>query len=82
MISEVHNLNAIFKLFSDFRYFCEENNCWPIFSGIVTDFSFAHIHAAYKAFNRCTLKEYLIKCYELVTSGLEKTTTAKNVPIV
>lgn len=65
MISEIHNSNAIFKLFSDFRYFCEENNFWPSFSGIVTDFSFANIHAACKAFNRCSLKEYLEKCYKL-----------------
>lgn len=69
MISAEHNSNAIFKLFHDFRYFCEEENKWPIFSEFVTDFSFASIHAALKAFNRITLSEYLEICYEIVQSG-------------
>lgn len=63
MISACHDSNTIFKLLNDFRYFCEENKYWPAFSGIVSDFSFAILHAAIKAFNKCTFLEYLEKCY-------------------
>lgn len=65
MISASHDSNTIFKLLHDFRYFCEENNAWPAFSGVVTDFSYANLHAISKSFNRCTLKEYLQKTYHL-----------------
>lgn len=69
MISACHDANTIFKLLSDFRYFCEEHRSWPPLSGVVTDFSFANIHAICKAFNRCTLQEYLEKCYQLSVNG-------------
>lgn len=64
MISADHHAKTIFKIFNDFRTFCEEENTWPSFGGIVTDFSFATLHAASKAFNRKTLLEYLEFSYE------------------
>lgn len=60
MISSKHNSNMIFKILHDFHYY------WPSFSGIVTDFSFANLHVICKAFNRCTLLEYLEKCYSMI----------------
>ncbi|CAH1119478.1 unnamed protein product [Phaedon cochleariae] len=69
MISSTHDVNSIFRIMSDFRYFCEINNYWPAFSGVVSDFSFANLHAISKAFNRCSLLEYLQKCYILNENG-------------
>lgn len=66
MVSANYDSNTIFKLLHDSRYFCEDNSYWPAFSGIVTDFSYANIHAMCKAFNRCTLLEYLQKCYKAI----------------
>lgn len=63
MISSCHDSNTIFKLLNDFRFFCERNNFWPAFSGVVTDFSFANLHAITKAFNRCSLIDYLEATY-------------------
>ncbi|KAK5642758.1 hypothetical protein RI129_008925 [Pyrocoelia pectoralis] len=65
MLSASHNVGAIYKLFYDFRYFCEENNKWPLFDGIVSDFSLAIIHAAVRAFCNLTLTEYLTVCMNL-----------------
>lgn len=67
MVSAVHDSNTIFKLFNDFRFFCEGHNYWPAFLKIVTDFSFANIHAMCKSLNRCTLPEYLDNCYKCLT---------------
>ncbi|CAG9761319.1 unnamed protein product [Ceutorhynchus assimilis] len=69
MVSSIHDSNTIFKLFNDFRFFCEHHNFWPAFSKIVTDFSFANLHAMCKSLNRCSLSEYLNKCYELLTDS-------------
>ncbi|CAH1170962.1 unnamed protein product [Phaedon cochleariae] len=60
MISGSHFSKTIFTIFHDFRVFCEEqNNKWPVFGAVVTDFSFANIHAICKACNRINLLEYL-----------------------
>lgn len=71
MISADHHAKTIFKIFNDFRTFCEEENTWPAFGGIVTDFSFATLHAASKAFNRKTLLEYLEFSYERIKNDSE-----------
>lgn len=69
MVSSMHDSNSIFKLLHDFRYFCEKHNSWPAFSGVVSDFSFANIHAICRAFNKCTLIEYLQQCYLLAQTS-------------
>lgn len=66
MISATHDSNSIFKILSDFRYFAEEHHVWPAFNGVVTDFSFANLHAISKAFNRQTLIQYIDMCYKLL----------------
>lgn len=65
MISSVHYSKAIFKILHDFRTFCEENDKWPLFSSVITDFSFASLHAVCKAFNRMTLLDYLNYSYQM-----------------
>ncbi|CAH2003098.1 unnamed protein product [Acanthoscelides obtectus] len=50
-------------------YFCEEQNAWPALSGVVTDFSFANVHAVCKAFNRRTISEYIQLCYDKAIEG-------------
>lgn len=70
MISSTHDSNTIFKLLHDFRYFCESHNHWPAFSKVVSDFSFANLHAISKAFNMCSLSEYIEKCYYSHTDNL------------
>lgn len=66
MISSDHYAKTIYKVMNDFKVFCEENNSWPMFGGIVTDFSFASLHAASKSLNRKTLLEYLEACYDIM----------------
>lgn len=78
MISSSHDAHSIFKLLDDFRYFCEENRKWPVLAGVVTDFSFANIHAISKAFNRITLVEYLDVCMTTVSKDLLTTTAKKD----
>ena len=68
MISAHHFAKTIFKILYDFRVFCEENNKWPVFCGVVTDFSFANIHAITLAFNRLTLMDYLKTCLDLLAN--------------
>lgn len=46
--------------------FCEEQHKWSIFGGIVTDFSFANLHAASRAFNNMSLLQYLEMCYSII----------------
>lgn len=70
MISEVHDSNFIFKILNDFRYACEGQHFWPAFSRVVTDFSYAYIHAMCKSLNRCSLKEYLDICYQHLQSTI------------
>lgn len=66
MISAHHFAKTILKIFQDFRIFCEEHNKWPLFSGAVTDFSFANLHAITLGFNRITLSEYLHLCFNVI----------------
>lgn len=68
MISSNHYAKTIFKIIHDFRIFCSENSRWPLFGGVVTDFSFANLHAVSKACNGMTLSEYLQLCYHLATN--------------
>lgn len=75
MISSEHHAKAIFSILNDFRTMCEEKDKWPMFSAVVTDFSFANLHALSKAFNRKTLQEYLDVCYNIVT---EKSSIPQN----
>lgn len=65
MISSSHFSKTIFKIIHDFRVFCEDNNKWPIFGAVVTDFSFANIHAISMACNRIELLEYLNLTYQI-----------------
>lgn len=44
IILAIHDANSIFKLFNYFRYFGEEQNYWPAFTGVVSDFLHIHIH--------------------------------------
>lgn len=69
LITSNHDSNTIFKIFHDFRYFCEKNHFWPIFSKVVVDFSYASIHAICKAFDRCTFYEYLVVCSDYLCYG-------------
>lgn len=63
MISALHDTNSIFKMLNDFKIFCQNNKCWPAFTGVVTDFSLALINATCTAFNQRTLLDYLNYCY-------------------
>lgn len=71
MISSSHYARNITKIFTDFRTFCERSNKWPVFSKVVTDFSFANIHAIINSCNRMTLNEYLQHTYEFAVGRLE-----------
>lgn len=66
MVSSDHHTKTIFKIFHDFKVFCEENNKWPIFGKVVTDFSFANIHAIVKVCNAMNLVDYLTLSYNIV----------------
>lgn len=67
MVSSLHHSKTIFKIFHDFRVFCEENAKWPIFGGVVTDFSFANIHAIVRACNQMDLVTYLNVAFDIAT---------------
>lgn len=71
MISAEHFSKTIYKLFVDFRIYCEENKKWPVFGAVVTDFSFANIHAITKSCNRLNLTEYLNVAWDIVTTRKE-----------
>lgn len=75
MISCEHFAKSIFKIINDFRCFLEENNKWPLFGGVVTDFSFANIHAISRACNRQTLIEYLTTCMTICKGEQMKPTS-------
>ena len=78
IISSEHSSKSITKGLIEFRNFCEDNQLWPIFGGVVTDFSFANVHAILKAFNNQTIKDYLEICMKVCTSDdelLNSTTT-------
>lgn len=64
MISCEHDTHAIFDLFYKFKKFCQEKNSWPLFKVFVSDFSFANLKAASKAFNNMDLQQYLSFCFE------------------
>lgn len=68
MISADHYSKTIFKIFNDFRIFAEEKGKWPIFQGVVTDFSFANLHAISKACNWLTLSEYIEETFQILTN--------------
>lgn len=55
----------MFKIFYDFRIFCEENDKWPLFGKVVTDFSFVNIHAITKACNSMNLIDYINISYKI-----------------
>lgn len=65
LISSQHFSKDIFKMLIDFKLFCEERGKWPVFSSVVSDFSFANIHALTRAFNGMDLKEYLKISFEI-----------------
>jgi len=66
MISAEHYSKTIFQLFFEFKTYCEERNKWPVFLGVVSDFSLANLHAIIKSCNGITLLEYIEKTYFLV----------------
>uniref|UniRef100_V5G888 NOF-FB transposable element associated protein n=1 Tax=Anoplophora glabripennis TaxID=217634 RepID=V5G888_ANOGL len=72
MFSASHYSKTIYKIFYDFRTYCEEKSKWPIFKAVVTDFSFANIHAIIKSCNQMSLIQYLETCYKTIKRG-EKT---------
>lgn len=72
MISSEHYSKVIFKILHDFRTFCEEQNRWPLFKGIVSDFSFANLHAISRAFNSVSLLDYLSICFKIVKCEMKK----------
>lgn len=72
MLSESHFSRTIYKILNDFKTFCEEKGKWPLTSGIVTDFSFANIHAICKSMNSCKLLDYLHTCYGMIINQKEK----------
>lgn len=74
-ISSEHYAKSIYSILNDFCVLCEERESWPLFTAVVSDFSFANLHAIVKALNRITLEEYLQVCYDLVTG---KTSSSKN----
>lgn len=68
MVSSHHFAKSILQILQDFRIFCEEHNKWPLFSGVVTDFSFANLHALSLGFNRIPLAQYLHLCFKMMIS--------------
>ncbi|CAG9818148.1 unnamed protein product [Phaedon cochleariae] len=48
----------------------KKNGKWPVFGSIVTDFSYANLHAISKACNRQTLSEYIELTFR-ISSGTE-----------
>ena len=65
MITSEHYAKSIYKIFINFRFFCEKNYQWPLFDAIVTDFSFSNIHAIVRSCNMLTLVEYLKQCFDI-----------------
>lgn len=65
MVTSHHNTHSICKLLTEFRTFCEQKRKWPIFGSIVTDFSFASLHAISKACNNLKLGEYLNYAFKI-----------------
>lgn len=82
MVSSSHFSKTIFKILNNFKIFCEENNKWPLFSGIVTDFSFANIHAITKVCNGLDLTEYLTVCFQKLTSGIHQQQDSLNLKLL
>ncbi|CAH1116349.1 unnamed protein product [Phaedon cochleariae] len=74
MMSGTHFSKTIFKIFHDFRVFCEEQNKWPTFGAVVsvvTDFSFANIHAIFRACNKTNSMEYLDLTYKIASDEVD-----------
>nr|XP_015833640.1 PREDICTED: uncharacterized protein LOC103312407 [Tribolium castaneum]XP_015833641.1 PREDICTED: uncharacterized protein LOC103312407 [Tribolium castaneum]XP_015833642.1 PREDICTED: uncharacterized protein LOC103312407 [Tribolium castaneum]XP_015833643.1 PREDICTED: uncharacterized protein LOC103312407 [Tribolium castaneum]XP_015833644.1 PREDICTED: uncharacterized protein LOC103312407 [Tribolium castaneum]XP_015833645.1 PREDICTED: uncharacterized protein LOC103312407 [Tribolium castaneum]XP_01 len=66
MVSSEHATNNIQDLFVRFINFCKESSMSNIpFETVVTDFSFANIHAVCLSFNEMTLNQYLSTCFDL-----------------
>ena len=71
MVSSSHFSKDIFKIFYDFKVFCEDQSKWPVFGSVVTDFSFANIHAISKACNGISLTDYLKQCFEIICGQID-----------
>ncbi|CAG9773376.1 unnamed protein product [Ceutorhynchus assimilis] len=65
MITSEHYVKSIYKIFINFRFFCEKYSRWPLFDAVVTDFSFSNIHAIVRSCNMLTLVEYLTKSFNI-----------------
>ena len=65
MISAIHDQGAIGEVLSRFRMFVinDLHRKWPCIGRIVTDCSFAIIHAIMREWNGTTLQKYLTACY-------------------
>lgn len=69
MVSCEHDTESIYNLFARFRAFCLGLKSPIPFHTLVTDFSFANMHAAIRAFNAMYFQEYLKVCYGIITSS-------------
>jgi hypothetical protein len=66
MISNSHKTESIATLLSRFKTLVLLHDMgWPFFKDVVTDKSFANLHALSIGFNGMTLSEYLDECYEV-----------------
>lgn len=78
MISSKHFSATIFKFLYDFKCYSIQLNAWPLFGAVVTDFSFASIHAVIRSFNDMSLLDYLKQCYSICCNS----STSNNVGFV
>lgn len=78
MISSKHFSATIFKFLYDFKCYSIQLNAWPLFGAVVTDFSFASIHAVIRSFNDMSLLAYLKQCYSICCNS----STSNNVGFV
>jgi len=71
MASVRHDQGAIGELLISFRGFCERqlNKTWPCVGRLVTDCSFATIHAVMVQWNHMTLDCYLRLCYKFLSES-------------
>lgn len=70
LITADHSVDKVGNWFRKTKLFYTKLlNRWPIFSRIITDFSFVNLNAINNEFNNMSLIEYMEYCYSVLVNG-------------